>query len=111
MRRENQDDRVQNTADAWVDLPLNEWETLPVRPPACSTAQVVERVASRGGPLMNQSAIETRLTEARADFRWLARAGLLNASREGWRDFLAGYGAMKEFYEAREALQLVSNVA
>lgn len=62
---------------------------------------------------MNEDAVADArlLADARADFRWFVRAGLLERSNEAWRDFLAGCVAMEDFYKARAANRSLSNVA
>jgi hypothetical protein len=51
---------------------------------------------------MTDAASDARvLADARADFRWLARAGLIMASEEEWQSFVAGCVAMDSFYKRR----------
>ena len=53
----------------------------------------------------SSAAAATRLlADVRADYRRFVRAGLIVSSKEAWRDFLAGYAAMEDFYKARAAL-------
>lgn len=47
------------------------------------------------------------LNQARVDFRWCARARLIDASEIGWREFLAGYVSMEEFFERHPLPQTV----
>lgn len=59
---------------------------------------------------MNDPSTDARLAaEAKADFRSLARAGLLETS--AWREFLAGYVATEEFYETRDEDRVLCSVA
>jgi len=60
---------------------------------------------------MNEAVDAHLFIEACADYCWCIRAGLLDSSSEDWREFMAGYFAMEEFYKSHDARLAVCRVA